>query len=436
MRLIDRLQDTQAPMPTGLPGISRWRVYLVERQEADVAIRRATFGGPYTPPSLKSSANAELFVQWADGQCSQTTLNRAQLQDPDESLLTLRSQAFPDPYPEHVPGPSELPELRVCVPEVKDAILHDPSTFVTSMQNMAESLKGIPTEQVRAWFQAEYARVTFVSSEGANSSHETTSIRYGVSLSSRAGFGHELRRMPSQDQIQARLHRVRQDYDLLDRPYDGELHNPMVLLAPNLTRLFLNYYLLQNMSMQAILNGASAFTREQLENHEPLFHPSLNIIDHPRRDEHPSAFRLCQRGQVPLERPLISEGRLMAADVSLRAATQGGLEPTPTSLTENWIIDGFLPGDEQKLERELEGVDNAVLLYSVLGLHTGDPVRGAYSLGVPRGLVVKNGRIQGYVRGTVVGNFFRDMRSPWTPRVDPLSEVPILPLQASFAVGK
>lgn len=436
MRLIDWLRSPDAPAPTGVPGIKSWRVYMVERREADVAIRRAIFGGPYCPPALRSSTTADVFIQWADGKCSQSALNRSQLESASEALQALYALSYPDPFPEHVPGQTALPDLRVCVPEVKEAVLYNPSALVEPMMLMATELRSLPTDQIRATFSADHARVTFMSSQGADSTHETTGVQYGATISSRAMMVHDLRRLPRPDQVQVRLHRVRQDYELLGKPFEGALRQPKVYLTPALTRQFLNYYLLQNLSMQAILNGASAFTRQQLEEESLLFHSSLNIIDHPRRDEHPSAFRLCQRGQAPLERPLVKDGRLAGVDVNLRAATQGGIDPTPTSLTENWIIDGLEPADELTgLDRDLSGLDNAILLYSVLGLHTSDAVRGAYSLGVPRALVVEDGQIKGFVRGTVVGNFFEDLRSPLSPRRDPLAEVPILPLQASFVQG-
>lgn len=436
MRLIERLSKKDAPLPTGIPAIVAWRAYVVERQDVDVAFRRAEFGGPYSPPSVKTTAEAEVFIRWADGTCTAGALNRAQLANPEEGLHMLHAQAYADPYPEVVPGHTDPPELTVCVPEVRDAVLHGPDRFVAPVQALASELKGVGTDQVRAELGAEYGRITFLTSEGANSFHETTRVIYNASLASRASFAHDLRRLPTPEQMLARARRVREDFQMLGQPFEGTLHAPQVLLTPSLTRQFLGYFLLQNLSMQAILNGASAFTREQLDAHAQIFHPSLNITDHPRRDEHPSAFRLCQRGQAPLERPLIAEGRLVAADISLRAATQGGMEPTATSLTENWIIDGPEPPELLLTQdRLLESVEEAVLVYSVLGLHTQDHVHGAYSLGVPRALVVRSGRIRGFVRGTIMGNFFDDLRQPLSPLIDPLGQMPILPVQARFVRG-
>lgn len=399
---------------------------------------------PYAAPSLEAPTRLLPFgaapplkfsFSGRMGRCSQSTLNRAQLLAPSETLPTLYSQSYPDPYPEHVPGPTELPELRVCVPEIKAAVLEDASVMVPLIQQMAQELRRLPTEQIRASFGATYSRVTFVTSEGADSTHETTRVNYGATISSRASFSHDLRQLPTPEQIAIRLKRVREDFEVLERPYERLTRGPQVYLVPSLARIFLNYFLLQNLSMQNVLNGVSAFTRQQLEEQEQLFHPSLTITDHPLRDDHPTAFRLCARGQVPQARPLIQGGRLLEADISLRAATQGGLDPTPTSMTENWILDGTpeLTQPESVLsDRQLQGMDDSVLLYSVLGLHTSDPVRAAYSLGVPRALVIEGGKPKGFIRGTVVGNFFEDLRAPLDLRLDPLSEHPILPLQARF----
>jgi PmbA protein len=260
-----------------------------------------------------------------------------------------------------------------------------------------------------------------------------------VDLASRAGFEHELRGLPKFGEIERRVERVRRDFNYLSSRYDGVVPNERVMLIPDLANRFFQHFLLQNLSMQAILNGTSSFTRGELEHRARRFHPDFTLVDVPTRDEHPHAFRLDRRGQSPVERPLIVNGCLVGTDVTLRAATQGQVAPTPTSLTRNWRLSHRFPHDLNHsgtdLAQTLSAMDNGVLIYSVLGLHTQDPSRGHYSLGVPLALVVRNHRIRGYVRGTLVGNFFQDLQEAPLALHDPLSELPILPLKATFIPG-
>ena len=301
---------------------------------------------------------------------------------------------------------------------------------------MAQELRTLETDQIRGHLTAQYARVTFATSEGADATYDSTRVAYGVDLASRAWFGHELRTLPGDADLLPRLERVRRDYDHLRHPHTGRLSSTRAVLAPGLANQFLHYYLLQNLSMLSILNGASAFTVGDLEENRRLFHPDLVISDAPVRNDHPTAFRLDDRGQAPVARDLIHEGRLVGADVSLRAARQGGLDPSPTSLTGNWLLPTqpgtVTPAGGSDLADCLEPMEDGVFIYSVLGLHTQDASRGAYSLGVPRALVVRNGKIRGFVRGTLVGNFFDDLNAPLQVLSDPLADKPILPILASF----
>ncbi|MFA6808281.1 MAG: metallopeptidase TldD-related protein, partial [Eubacteriales bacterium] len=55
-----------------------------------------------------------------------------------------------------------------------------------------------------------------------------------------------------------------------------------------------------------------------------------------------------------------------------------------------------------------------ILIHSVLGLHTQNPVTGDYSLSAPSSLRIINGKIVGKTDVKINGNFWNDLRSSQT----------------------
>jgi len=65
-------------------------------------------------------------------------------------------------------------------------------------------------------------------------------------------------------------------------------------------------------------------------------------------------------------------------------------------------------------ESLLEECQDALLVCSVLGMHTQDPVSGNFSLAAPEAIVVKGGEMLGSVKAVISGNFFDALNSRQT----------------------
>ena len=439
MKFLDAIRGALATRRTGIPSVADWHLYVEERTVTDIDFRRGRLGGPYAPPSIREETEAHLFVRWGDGRASRTLLNRAHLAQADALPHFLYSAAYPEPCPDYIPGPFVPADLRVRDPVVEDAVRRDPSPLFPPVECLADGLEDLKDDEVRGGLSATLCHRHLHTSRGAEADYASTTVSLGIDLGSRAFISRSIRSLPDEDTLGRMLVRVRSDYEHLDRPFSGDVDDYPVLLAAPLVERFMGWFMLRNLSMQAIHEGASAFTREQLESGARLFHPSLDIVDRPDRDHHPGAFRFCSRGRAPFSRPLVAGGKLVAADVSLRAAAKTGVPPSPTSHPQNWILGGDrmdVEGDiPERIESVLGGVERALFVYAVLGLHTQDPTRGAYSLGVPRALVIHDGRVRGYVRGTLIGNFFDDLKRAPAPIADPVHDGVILPVAARFRVS-
>ena len=57
----------------------------------------------------------------------------------------------------------------------------------------------------------------------------------------------------------------------------------------------------------------------------------------------------------------------------------------------------------------LSGADDAILVDSVLGMHTQDPTTGNFSLAVPDGIIMRAGQFAGAAKVVISGNFMKAM---------------------------
>jgi PmbA protein len=63
------------------------------------------------------------------------------------------------------------------------------------------------------------------------------------------------------------------------------------------------------------------------------------------------------------------------------------------------------------LEEVIQELDDGLIIYSLLGLHTQDYSSGKFSLKADQCLLVKNGEIRGKVEALIVGNFLEGLKA-------------------------
>jgi len=152
---------------------------------------------------------------------------------------------------------------------------------------------------------------------------------------------------------------------------------------------------------------------------------SLTITDDPHTDFVPGARAVDNSGVPTRVVPIISDGVLTNFLYDLDSAGLAGAEPTgndgcrPYSLT---VRPGELPS-----EQLLAGIEDGIVIKNVLGFGQGNLINGDFSCNVALGFRVRDGRIVGRLKDTMVaGNFYdlfaRNVRL--SSDVDPVFRVP------------
>ncbi len=148
-----------------------------------------------------------------------------------------------------------------------------------------------------------------------------------------------------------------------------------------------------------------------------IFSPKITIKQNPFDDTRPSARAFDDEGTPCQELTLVDKGFLKniytnldyAEKLSLPATGNGfkpDLEFQPAAISNFLMIE---PGN-MSLEDMISNSDDAIILYDLLGAHSGNVLNGDYSVGVSTGFYIENGQMTGRVKDCMIaGNIYETL---------------------------
>lgn len=418
----------------GAPAPERWRARSVERWSVGIGFRKGILGGPYEPLSVRRSREGDVYVEWAGG-VTRSTLNRSQLEDAEATLPMLWDQRRVGGPREWVPATREPAHVHVHSEEVERLVLEEPQWVRTVGDGLLGRLLPAPTENVRGTVLAEVRDVAFATSEATRIRHRETLVTVTAELGGIASVSAAWRGVPDDEEAARRVEHLKWVHEILTRERVAPAPVPIFACSQVAERL-LAFFLLKNLDMEAVLDGTSAFSREQAAGEMRLFDASLSILDDATRDGRAASYCLDERGLPPERRHLIEGGRLVGMDVSPRAAMRAMGKATPVTMPKNLILETEASRASMNERSIPETLGDAILVEAVLGLNTQDPISGSYSLSVPQALLIRDGEVVGPVAGRLSGSFLRDLELGPACIRDPLGDLPILSLpSATFSAG-
>jgi PmbA protein len=173
---------------------------------------------------------------------------------------------------------------------------------------------------------------------------------------------------------------------------------------------FLDHFLFANLGGPGVYHGQSRWKPEDFRSATRVFREDLTIRVAPDVPYHYGAYNWTSEGVPSRPTVYVDGGRLRTPSLNLKYAKRLAMEPTTPPRT----------GDSLRLDLSrartwdecLAGAGEGVLITSVLGMHTQDPVRGDYSLAVPTAVRFEEGRLRGKCRAVLNDNFFGNLSAP------------------------
>jgi PmbA protein len=417
MKLVAQLEDLlyqsqQAPKKEDLR-LSAWRILVHESEAVSLGVKDNSPGGVYTPPSYRQGESGEVFLVWADGTCSQASVQLPSHSDPEywsKELEQWRQAAYEDPDAAYIPSPEPLPLVTVEDPAIQKVVDGDDEMIFDQVKRW---LTDKPAQaKMQGSIQAAWGYRHVRTSTGLAVTYQQSQFMSWFSFDSLVGGGFAKRRLIRPQEQEDLWSLTVKRYEEMQKEAPPVGPQTQVIFAPSMTEDLLGQFILPNFSGERVIEGQGAFSKENFREQRLVFHPQFSLSVDPLCPLELGSYLVTSEG-VPAERTvLVRDGQLQTPFLRVKDAVRWGAKPTALPQGTAGL---FLKNQaEVPWSEALQGVADGVLVLSVLGLHTQAAVSGAYSLSAPHSLRILKGQIVGRTDVKLTGNFLADLLASTT----------------------
>ena len=417
MKLVAQLEDLlyqsqHAPRKEDLR-LSGWRILVHESEAVSLGIKDNSPGSVYTPPSYRQGESGEVFLVWADGKCSQAMVQLGVHDDREywqQELEQWRQAAYEDPDAAHIPAPEPLPLVAVEDPAIQRIVAGDDQMLFDQVRRW---LTDKPSDaKLQGSIQTAWGYRHVRTSTGLAVTYQQSQFVEWFSFDSLIGGGFAKRRLARPEELEELWARTLNLYEAMQIVAPPVGPHTQVILAPSMTEDMVGQFVLPNFSGDRVIEGQGAFSKENFLENKLVFHPHFSLLLDPLRPLELGSYLVTPEG-VPADRTeLVRDGKLQTPFLRVKDSVRWGAKPTaiPQGMAGLYLQHQA----EIPWEQALQGVEDGVLVLSVLGLHTQEAVSGSYSLSAPHSLRIIKGQIVGKTDVKLTGNFLADIAAPTT----------------------
>lgn len=411
--------------------IAAWRLNLADSQSVKVGIDSSRLGGPYSAPRSTEQLVGEVYVVWSDGRRSSARVDPESLGDSRQvEGWRVASYADPDSVPVLEPLPLNL--VEVFSPDV-DGLVQNPGEALFAPLTRYTALRSV-ARYVSASVSASTTCNLIRSSAGHNVLFAETHYSTSVSLDSLYGDAWAGRRLATEPELDSLVSHTVERYGQLGCESRGRLSTGTleVILEPEVVQDLVGHYLLHNLAGSNVANGQSAFKPQDFGSRR-VARRDVSLWLEPTRPLHAGSYVCTKEGVPAAVLGLIQDGVLASPTLDVKYANRLGLRPTPLA---NGSESLTLKVPDCGLEAIMAGPGDALLVCTVLGMHTQDATSGNFSLTAGQALEVGGGgEVGGKLKAVISGNFFDALSDPQTrfARV-PGKDFPMMRIHCQVAV--
>lgn len=394
--------------------IRGWRVLVQEAQVVSLGIKENSPGSVYTPPSYRQGESGEVYIIWEDGRLSQASVQAPPTLGSreywQEQLEEWRQASYEDPEGAEIPVPEPLPLVTVEDQGVRQILAGNDELLFDQLRKLLEDRPD--AAKMNAGIQAAWGYRHVRNSKGLAVTYQESRYSLSFSLDSLVGGGFAKRRLIQPEEWECIWNQTRTYYEALQKEAPEVTTQTKVVFSPGVVSNFLSQFIVPNFIGQSILEGQSTFKVEDFKNNKQVFDEALTLLVDPLRPLEWGSYLITAEG-VPAERTvLVQKGALQTPILRMKDSRRWGTKPTGLPYGTSGL---YLESTrEAAWEDVLSGIDDGILILSVLGMHTQNSVSGEYSLSAPQSLRILDGKIVGKRDVKLSGNFFKDLGAPVT----------------------
>jgi len=390
--------------------VRAWSLHATATRRASLGIKDGQAGNAHAPFTLSESAAVQYLLVWGNGRVSRGAWERRQVADGiDRALDDARLAAYDDPDAACVLGPAVFPPVELHAAAAARAAEGDAADIAERLAAVREL---VARPRFRTWsgsFSSAEGTSRVLSSAGLDASSAGTATSWHVTLNGEIGDGFGARRSETRDAFLARLGRLAALTEALGQDAaPGRAPGDTVLLHPRVVEAYVVATLLANLEGSAVAHGQSHFDRSAFGSDSPAFREDVELRIDPLLPLRLGSYAFTGEGVPGAPSTLVERGRLVRPVLDLKYAKRLGLAPTAQPGAMDTLH--FGGAETIGLGEALDRAAGGVLVLSVLGVHTQDPLSGDFSLSAPQALYVGPHGFAGRLRATISGNLFEILR--------------------------
>ncbi len=386
-----------------------WRLVASSVRSVDVGMDDGKLGGAYRPPCAAAEVVGSVFVIWEDGRVSRGRIDGRTASRLPRDIQLWQSLAYRDDDAAYIAELAPPTQVELFDPRVADIVTDDAGPMFEAVSEIAAAARASGASVIDAEVSCRAAETVIASSNGLWVKYPETSVRCFWAVDKtidRIKLGKDLETLAGLAQATASTGRLAQ---AAKARVDVESRDMRVILTPKAVEYFVDHYIMHNLSGENVAEGRSRYSLEQFLRRERVFRDDISLTLDTAIPMGPGSY-LCTAEGVPSGRVALVEGGQLATPIlNIKYSRRARMAPTPIPVT------GMPPGHAgltiraQHMQDWLQLVADArdaILVDSMLGMHTQDPTTGNYSLAVPDGIVVRDGQFAGAAKVVISGNFF------------------------------
>ncbi len=393
------------------PEIAEYRINLTERRSLGIGIRDNDVGSVYSPFSFSASTSGGFLVQWQDGKLSRGNLDGNSLAIIDQVLANARQAAYDDPDAAQFLGPQTVQAIPLFSDDIPPLFNERTSYLLDVVGELQQVAERYTAKTLNGGVGASMGQSWLRTSRGLALSTNGTSFSFSGSFDGVIGEGKSQRTVAPLNEITTQVAFAGTYLQALRTPATGiSSGTRLVVLHPDVAYNMFNFYVWGNLGGSSIFHGQSPFRIEDFHERKQVFRDDLLVTVEPWQPLGTGSFAYTSEGLPSAPTTYIDHGCLTQPVLDLKYARRLNLPPTTPPGSEESV--SIHADNEITWDALQPQIGEAILVLSVLGLHTQDKTSGNYSVSTSQALLIRDGEIQGRVKATLNGNLFDNLRDP------------------------
>ncbi|MEA3514539.1 MAG: metallopeptidase TldD-related protein [Nanoarchaeota archaeon] len=392
--------------------IEGWSFKFNDARSISAGLVNNYMGGPYSPPSGKTTCSGSAYIIWRDGRISKGQITQETIENLDGALKKWKEISFTDSDAPNIQEPLPMPkDLKIKDENVNKIIKEDSSYLFEILDYYNQKLaKKENVKMLNAKAGAGFNHSTIMNSKGMVLEWEETTMFTYANINNKYSDSYYKRNAAKKKDLNTIILEIEKNMTHSQKKIKAKSDYMPIILMPDVLGSFLGKYLLgSNLNGMAVAHNMSLYEADDFKRKKQVFDKKLNIIIDGLEDYAIDTIPCSSMGIPSSKQYIIAGGRLITPFLGLQYSNKLGMSTTSQGAVK-------IDAGQGPFESIISDVDYGLIIYDVLGVHTQNAKDGRYSLAVSNGLVVEDGLIRGTIEQTALisGNFLDSLNDKET----------------------